>query len=247
MKIAILTRSKHSVSPLVGKLSELGVAVDLVVEYPRSVELNKKRYKFLERIDINLYRAFRLVFLGERALCPLPKFRTEVVDVLSAENISELLKSNGIELLLLKNSPILKKDFIDSVGVKIINAHSGLLPFYKGASCGFWPVVNGDDLIGVTLHEVTPVLDAGRIIARKQIPLSEVAFRYDYPRQINRLQTHAMANLLNYYLQGSISLEDKFDGPVVKTYYPLPGISKYLVGLFVLFKYKRKSVSYEGK
>jgi len=240
MKIAILTRSIRSVSQLLCELSSLGVAVDLVIEYPRSVELNAKNYNFLKRVDVNFYRVFRRFFLEDKAPCSLPEFRAETLDSLSPESLTEFLVSNDIDLLLLKNAPILKKDIVDSISVKIINAHSGLLPFYKGASCGFWPVVNNEDLIGVTLHEVTPVLDAGRIIARKKIPFSDVAFCYDYPRQINRLQTRVIASLLSDYLNGSVLLNDAIDDPVVKTYYPLPSISKYLVGLFVLFKNKRK-------
>jgi methionyl-tRNA formyltransferase len=44
------------------------------------------------------------------------------------------------------------------------NMHTGISPFYRGAHCAFWPVVNRElHMLGATVHECTPTLDAGRI------------------------------------------------------------------------------------
>jgi methionyl-tRNA formyltransferase len=50
-----------------------------------------------------------------------------------------------------------------------LNMHTGLSPWYRGAACAFWPIVEGEaDKVGATVHECTPELDGGRIFFRER-------------------------------------------------------------------------------
>ena len=52
------------------------------------------------------------------------------------------------------------------------NLHLAPLPEYKGCNCGSHALMNGDTRFGVTLHELAPELDNGRIIAKRYFDLT---------------------------------------------------------------------------
>ena len=53
-----------------------------------------------------------------------------------------------------------------------LNMHTGMSPHYRGSSCAFWPVHNGElHRVGATVHEITPSVDGGRIYAIAQAAL----------------------------------------------------------------------------
>ncbi|GAA4087171.1 formyltransferase family protein [Mucilaginibacter panaciglaebae] len=53
---------------------------------------------------------------------------------------------------------------------KIYNIHMGYLPHYKGRNSTFFATIKGEKSIGISLHEVIPKIDEGRIIARRKVP-----------------------------------------------------------------------------
>jgi methionyl-tRNA formyltransferase len=62
---------------------------------------------------------------------------------------------------------ILDANFIDSCG-RILNIHNGPLPRYRGVSPINWALKNGERMHGVTIHEMTPGIDDGPIVAQLQ-------------------------------------------------------------------------------
>lgn len=49
---------------------------------------------------------------------------------------------------------------------RILNLHNGPLPRYRGASPINWALKNEETMHGVTIHEVTPDIDSGPIVAQ---------------------------------------------------------------------------------
>lgn len=60
---------------------------------------------------------------------------------------------------------ILKAEFIDRCG-RIVNIHNGPLPRYRGVSPINWALKNGEREHGVTIHEITPGIDDGPVVAQ---------------------------------------------------------------------------------
>lgn len=54
-----------------------------------------------------------------------------------------------------------------------INLHSSLLPRYRGAAPINWTLINNDALGGVCVIEVTPIMDAGAILASASTPVGD--------------------------------------------------------------------------
>ncbi len=45
----------------------------------------------------------------------------------------------------------------------LLNIHLGLLPTYRGNNANAWAILNGERKVGYTIHEVSKVLDGGKI------------------------------------------------------------------------------------
>lgn len=60
---------------------------------------------------------------------------------------------------------IIKDWFIAKCG-RVLNLHNGPLPRYRGVSPINWALKNGEAEHGVTIHEVTPGIDDGPVVAQ---------------------------------------------------------------------------------
>jgi methionyl-tRNA formyltransferase len=60
---------------------------------------------------------------------------------------------------------IIKSNFIERCG-RIINIHNGPLPKYRGVNPINWALKNNERKHGVTIHEITPGIDNGPIVAQ---------------------------------------------------------------------------------
>ncbi|MGB0591633.1 MAG: formyltransferase family protein [Myxococcota bacterium] len=61
--------------------------------------------------------------------------------------------------------------FITRCG-RILNLHNSPLPRYRGMAPINWALKNGEREHGVTLHEITPSIDAGPIVAQLRYPIA---------------------------------------------------------------------------
>lgn len=78
--------------------------------------------------------------------------------------IVELLKGNVDFIVLARYMQILSGDFLEAVGVPVINIHHSFLPAFIGAAPYRKAKERGVKLIGATSHYVTQDLDEGPII-----------------------------------------------------------------------------------
>lgn len=95
------------------------------------------------------------------------------------EELSSLLKENGIELIVLAGFlRILSADFINEYAGRIINVHPSLIPSFCGK--GFYglrvhraALERGVKVTGATVHIVTEEADAGPILLQKAVDIEE--------------------------------------------------------------------------
>ncbi|WP_417563900.1 formyltetrahydrofolate deformylase [Microbacterium sp.] len=78
--------------------------------------------------------------------------------------ILELVQGNVDFLVLARYMQIISEDFLDAVGVPVINIHHSFLPAFIGAAPYRKAAERGVKLIGATSHYVTKDLDEGPII-----------------------------------------------------------------------------------
>lgn len=82
----------------------------------------------------------------------------------SERQILSLLRGNVDFVVLARYMQILSSDFLDQVGVPVINIHHSFLPAFIGANPYLKAKQRGVKLIGATAHYVTEDLDEGPII-----------------------------------------------------------------------------------
>ena len=92
-------------------------------------------------------------------------------------NVSEiepLIKFNDVDLILSINFVnIIPKNFLEKVKYGVINAHAGDLPRYKGNAVANWAIINNEEKIVLTIHEMTYELDSGPIYIQEEFALEE--------------------------------------------------------------------------
>ena len=86
----------------------------------------------------------------------------------------ESLESKAIKIYSFEDLPELNPDVVvvfnyikiidvKNINVPLLNIHMGVLPVYRGNNANASALLNGDRNVGYTLHEVSDVLDGGKI------------------------------------------------------------------------------------
>lgn len=88
--------------------------------------------------------------------------RKEQLDVVRDLN-PDLMISGGFEY-------IVPKSVLDIPNRGVINMHGSYLPYNRGANTNVWPIIE-DTPAGVSLHYMTPELDAGPVIDRRKVEM----------------------------------------------------------------------------
>lgn len=68
---------------------------------------------------------------------------------------------------------ILPKSFLKIPKLGCINVHPSMLPKYRGSAPIQWAVLNGDETTGVTIMYLNEEMDAGDIIAQKEVNIGD--------------------------------------------------------------------------
>jgi len=101
------------------------------------------------------------------------------------QNVIDEIVALKPDLLLVFGACILKESIISKFPKRILNAHLGLSPYYRGAGTNFWPLVNNaPEYVGCTFMYLDSGIDTGTIIHQIRPDINI----FDGPHQIgNRL------------------------------------------------------------
>lgn len=102
------------------------------------------------------------------------------------EKCEELLRRFEVDLIVLGDTRVMKKNIIDIPKVGIINSHPGYLPDVKGNNPYIWAIIN-DLPQGCSIHFIDENVDTGDVILRERIDLSICKSYTDLLRKINDL------------------------------------------------------------
>ncbi len=76
------------------------------------------------------------------------------------------------DYILLLGAPVIKPEFFTLARRGTLNWHHGLSPRYRGSDCPLWAMANNEfDQVGFTIHFVSEVVDGGRIILQRPVPV----------------------------------------------------------------------------
>ena len=100
---------------------------------------------------------------------------------------------------------IFREEILSAPRLGCINLHSGRLPKFRGMMPTFWQMLSGERRITVTVHEMAPEVDAGRILGTVECAVHE-------RDSVDRLMTEAkragaglMIDVLRALARGTLS------------------------------------------
>lgn len=89
-------------------------------------------------------------------------------------DFGERLRAEEVDLILNVHSLyIIHPKVLGAARIGAYNLHPGPLPAYAGLNTVSWAIYRGETTYGVSLHEMTPDIDAGPIAYQTLFPLSE--------------------------------------------------------------------------
>lgn len=180
MKITIFTGNQPRHISLIESMSKIAEKVYAIQEcntvFPGSVDDFYKKSEVMQKYFTKVIEAEKEVFGGIR---------------FTSSNVTQLVLKSGdlnmVDLCLLKpsfesdlfivfGSSYIKAPLIDILLEKgAINIHMGVSPYYRGSSCNFWALYDGNpELVGATIHKLGRGLDSGDILYHAFPPVKKV-------------------------------------------------------------------------
>jgi len=78
----------------------------------------------------------------------------------------------------------------------VLSFHHGDIRKYRGRAGGFWAYVNGDDEAGVTLQQLEPTLDGGRIAVFESVDTTDARLFHEVRRKLHDVSETMIATAI---------------------------------------------------
>ena len=92
---------------------------------------------------------------------------------------------------------ILSRDLLGVPPLGGINLHGSLLPRHRGAAPVQWAILAGDAVTGVSVIQMTPALDAGRVIVARETPIDATETAADLERRLAEIGAAAVPEAID--------------------------------------------------
>ena len=182
MKIVVLTNgSKHGLEIIRDlKKEKINIqSIFLEKKILRQKELNllkSKIGKFTSLIPFknSLYSIYRKLKYNDNSAKTFKGYSKNIYEVpsLTGKICEEILSKIKPDIIVLGGSRILKENIINIPKIGTLNAHPGILPYYRGLDVIKWALYNNDK-IGVTIHYVDSKIDSGPICLQEELNIKK--------------------------------------------------------------------------
>jgi methionyl-tRNA formyltransferase len=143
-----------------------------------------KGYVFKAIVTEEAYEEYDIKHTDFEVLADEIGARFFMMKSLSNGDLIQIIKENKIRAAISVNwKYTIPKNFLDLFECGILNFHLGNLPDYKGNATVNWTIINGENKIYGNIHKMDPELDAGDVISRKAIPITEKTYIADILKQ----------------------------------------------------------------
>jgi methionyl-tRNA formyltransferase len=113
------------------------------------------------------------------------------------------LRELSVDLIVTAHfEKLLKKDIIGIPRLGCINLHPSKLPLYRGMSPQHWPIINGDNKTGVTVHFIDEGVDTGDIICQKEVDIGEDMYVFDLQMEFRKIYRHIVVDAIRNIQNG---------------------------------------------
>lgn len=135
--------------------------------------------------------------------------RKHGIETVPAENVRDpgfaqrVVELNIDVLLNVHSLYVIKGSIISACRLGAFNMHPGPLPHYAGLNVPSWAIYNGETEHAVTIHEMTPEIDAGTIACEARFPIEPNDTGFSLMAKCIRAGVPLIDNLLDAAAQGA--------------------------------------------
>jgi len=124
-------------------------------------------------------------------------------DINKPEYLSQIQQAVP-DVIISSGSLIFKESLLRIPRVCCVNRHSSLLPSYAGLWPVFQAVRSGEQVTGVSIHTMERKVDAGVVLAQREIPIPENKSLYELYAECFRLSVGALLEALEKLRAGRL-------------------------------------------
>lgn len=143
---------------------------------------------------------------GKRTPSPVKELALEAgIPVITPEKVNnsevvdEISSYKPDILVVIAYGQLIGKRLRDQYGEYIINLHGSLLPKYRGAAPIQRALLNGDKITGVTSMLIKKELDAGEMLAKREVKIKDDDDLNSLMEKLSRISSELMIYTLNNY------------------------------------------------
>lgn len=200
--------------------------------------IRRKQDTIFSKIDKIFFFSYFFIFIRhklEKYLIRQFKECEQVIPDLIVKDINqphavEYARSMDPDIILVLGTSILRDDWL-IIGKPIINAHTGIMPEYRGRFCWFWPIYKKDfNNIGVTIHHIAQRADSGSEITKYYLDLRKIGQIniYSILAALPDLILKGFQYTIKAFSEGKLSLSDQKIKKEVFPIYLEPGLSHFI-------------------
>lgn len=244
-RVVLLTK-RHALSyHLAARLAERGLLSAVLFERGMSdtaarvkyISGYAKRFGLWRTADFVLYELVEgTIRAGAQehaaTLVPSPTLPNAVpqhdVESCNSPEARALIAAAAPDIIVVHATGILGKDTFGLAKVAAINVHGGVLPEYRGHASTYWALKRADyGNIGVTLHEVRPKVDTGRVFALGRVAVGPEDDDLTLWHRAIMLGADLLVDALEAYRETGVLPEVALDG-APGPHYPRRGLMGHL-------------------
>lgn len=135
---------------------------------------------------------------------------------IQSKNCMDLITLSKAEVAISMNwMTLIPNAVIEKFGFGIINAHAGDLPRYRGNACPNWAILAGESSVVLTLHYMTPELDAGPILLQRPFPIDGQTYIGDVYRFLERTLPEMYVEVIEGLAKGKMVPREQPQDPAL--------------------------------
>ena len=135
--------------------------------------------------------------LMPQELCSQKGIPVWVVPSINSPEALRIIAGLEPDIAVHAGAGILRKPVLDIPKYGTLNAHMGILPFYRGMNVTEWAALTGDR-VGCTVHQIDPGIDTGAILATRSVPVKDADNIEALRDLVDKAQLRLLADVLEW-------------------------------------------------
>ncbi|MBQ8693407.1 MAG: methionyl-tRNA formyltransferase [Synergistaceae bacterium] len=125
------------------------------------------------------------------------------------ELINEINNNAPDLIFVIDFGQIIKEPFLNAAKFGCLNIHPSVLPKWRGAAPVQRALMNGDDLIGVTVFRLVKAMDAGGILAQEALSINKDVGAAELYEKLSALGVELAVNKINAGELNNLIMQDE--------------------------------------